>query len=52
MADEQPEHEWYRVRETEPGIWLCRDRIAGIEGYTSTEVAMTLPLWPEEGNPA
>jgi hypothetical protein len=49
MADEQPEHEWYRVRETEPTEWLLRDRIAGIEGYASAEIALTLPMWPEEG---
>ena len=49
MADEQPEHEWYRVRETEPGTWLMRDRITGIEGYASEEIALNFPLWPEGG---
>jgi hypothetical protein len=49
VADEQPEHEWYRVAPFDEETWTLRDRITGIEGLAPNEVAENLPMWPEEG---
>ena len=52
MADEQPEHQWCRVKQVDDELWQLRDLIAGLEGLATNEVAMTLPMCPEGGDGA
>lgn len=45
----EPEHEWFRVTKVDDDVWTVRDRLGDIEGLATSEVAMSMPQWPEEG---